>query len=280
MLVALFILLALLIYPGGVAAQSKLDAAAAGSNAASAKSEPAPIKTKAVIALADMRNGETIAPAKVAASTVLLSQIAPGVPTQEEHTKSLQKTGVNRSSFYATRVADVAGRISLGLRKGQILYFNLVGFGGDTVVVATKNVSAGAVIGRDCVREQKLNPNIIPVYYCGDVSDVIGSKSSGIKSGEVLVFEHLANGRRRFGSAAAGPHANRIKVERVSAKRSISKGEVFSANNLVHDIEWVPRLGRFELIEYVAHPEGARAAVDMVEGQVIFRGDVQGLKRP
>ncbi len=233
--------------------------------------------TRAVVASRDIKAGETIAVSSIAVVNLPVSQIARGVPKFKDYRKTFGQQEAASSYFFDT-LEDAAGKLSLGLRKGQVLYFSYPGLRGDTVVVASKGVPDGAIIGKDSVIEQKINPNYIPIYSCAGIEDVIGKRSSGIKRGEVIVFEDCGLEQSHFRSVPPGPHANRIRLERASAKRKISKGEVFSDSNIQRDIEWAVRKDRSCQFTYVAHPEGLRAKVDVSKGQIITTNEVTASK--
>jgi len=233
--------------------------------------------TRAVVALREIKAGETIAVSSIAVVNLPVSQIAQGVPKFKDYRKTFGQSEAV-SSYYIDTLDDAAGRLSLGLRKGQVLYSSYPGLRGDTVVIASRDVPDGVIISKDSVLEQKINPNYIPVYSCAGVEEVIGKGSSGIKKGQVIVFGDCGPEQLHFKSVSPGPHANRFRLDRASAKRKISKGEVFSASNVQRDIEWAVHTNRSSPFTYVAHPEGLRAKVDVSKGQIITTNEVTAAK--
>jgi len=222
-------------------------------------------KTASVVyAVKQIHNGKTIKKSDVAVKSVPASSLPPRLLLHKE----ADMTKVE--SFYEACVSEVVGRVSKGIRKGQILYFNWPGFRGPTVVLAIRDIAPGSVIERNSVEEHDINPNDISPAAAEGFWDVVGKKSNGIKKGQIVTWVRGESGFRSgevLGPLQGKPYA--------SAVREIRKGALITRDDFETGSMRYRRWSPGDVDSFVEDPEGFEAIWPIQKGQIITKKDVK-----
>jgi flagella basal body P-ring formation protein FlgA len=219
----------------------------------------------AVYALVNIAAGTVIKPEFVATKNVDATEIPAGVVSQDD------LHGTDADSWYLPKTEDAVGRISKGIRKGELLFFSYPGLRGRFVVVATRDIPDGHKIEKTSVEEKEINPCDMPVLAVPSNSDAIGNISTGILRGQIVAYE-----RGRFGPSGRGgdwPGSNRERLPYVYAIKDIAKGSVITDADVRHSTYRSRGLTKGDP-DIALYPVGRRVRSSISEGQIIANHDL------
>jgi len=230
------------------------------------KQRAAAKKSRTVVyAVVDIADGAVIKPDAVAAMTVDTRELPDGVVSEED------LHGANAESWYVTKTKNAIGRISKGIRKGEILFYSYPGFGGRFVIVAVKDIPDGQMIAKDSIEEKEINPCDMPVLAVSSEDEAIGKPSTGILRGQIITYE--SGGFGRNGRGGDTPGSNRERLPYVYAIKNVAKGSVIKDVDVRHGTYRSRGLTKGDA-DIALYPEGKRAKSAISAGQIIANHDL------
>lgn len=233
--------------------------------------KPARIETSRVVcATRDIPIGATIPSDAVAEKDADKSLIPARVVASSE----LASHG-HPASFYLTSTSDAIGRVSKGIRKGDVLYFSYPGFRGCTVIFSVRDVPEGTIIKSDSVVEKEINPCDIPIRAASSLKEVVGKYSTGIRKGQVITDEEGNFGRNGMGGDFPGFDSASVAPACVYALKDIAAGSVIRPADIRHSSSRFSQSVKADNLRYAMFPEGRQAKRILSAGKIIMQEDVK-----
>lgn len=176
------------------------------------------------------------------------------------------------ATLFPSKVSDVQGRISKGIRKGQLLYFSYPGFRGPTVVLAERAIPKGDLIRPEAIIEKELCPMDIPWWSVPSKEEAIKKISAGIEKGQIVTFDPGGYGQNGRGGAFPLRGANMAGGSCFQVVKDISAGAILNSAYYRHfpftrGAHQEPKMPAQSL-------DGRRVKHDVRAGAIIFEDDL------